>query len=221
MVIKWGRNGEFLGCSNYPNAPTRGVRPRRSGQHCIRRNRPRPPSPTSICEKCGKPMVRRRSRFGEFLGCSGYPDCDGIKRCRPSRSIPGVNCPDCKEGEVLERRSRRGKVFFGCGRYPKCKFASWDKRRRRSPARIAARPIWSRRSTKRDGTRWQCPKQENAATRRPRPSRRATRRSTSTCAIVPSPEHDAFPTRGRRRGPAGYRRPCRRQSAHSGAQQSH
>ena len=72
-------------------------------------------------------MVKRRSRFGEFLGCSGYPDCDGIKRLQSDPVKTGVACPECKEGEILERRSRRGKIFFGCGRYPKCKFAAWNK----------------------------------------------------------------------------------------------
>ena len=86
-----------------------------------------PAASDEVCEKCGKPMVRRRSRFGEFLGCSGYPDCDGIKRARRRAINTGVGCPDCKEGEFLERRSRRGKIFYGCGRYPKCKFASWDR----------------------------------------------------------------------------------------------
>ncbi|MGZ6174869.1 MAG: type I DNA topoisomerase [Candidatus Binataceae bacterium] len=129
MVIKWGRNGEFLACSNYPKCTNTKEFIRDDQGNIVPQERQAlSTEPTDeVCEKCGKPMVRRRSRFGEFLGCSGYPDCDGIKRLKSDPVSTGVSCPDCKEGDVLERRSRRGKLFFGCSRYPKCKFASWDK----------------------------------------------------------------------------------------------
>jgi DNA topoisomerase-1 len=67
--------------------------------------------------------------------------------------------PDCKEGEVLERRSRRGKIFYGCGRYPKCKFASWD-RVVPHPCPDCGATYLVEKTTKRDGTRWQCPNKE-------------------------------------------------------------
>ena len=111
------------------------------------------------CEKCGKPMVRRRSRFGEFLGCSGYPDCDGIRRLQAEPVKTGVVCPECKEGEILERRSRRGKLFFGCGCYPKCKFASWD-RVVPHPCPQCGSSYLVEKVTKRDGARWLCPNKE-------------------------------------------------------------
>jgi DNA topoisomerase-1 len=159
MVIKWGRNGEFLACSNYPKCTNTSEFKRDEQGKITPQESTAAAVSDEVCEKCGKPMVRRRSRFGEFLGCSGYPDCDGIKRTRAEPVSTGVACPDCKEGEVLERRSRRGKIFFGCGRYPKCKFASWD--------RVVAQPCPDcgstylvEKTTKRDGTRWQCPNKE-------------------------------------------------------------
>jgi DNA topoisomerase I len=157
MVIKWGRNGEFLGCANYPKC-TNTMEFTRDEQGNIIPKESSAPDPTDeVCEKCGQPMVRRRSRFGEFLGCSGYPDCDGIKRAKAAEPIhTGVNCPECKEGELLERRSRRGKVFFGCGRYPKCKFASWD-RVVSQPCPQCGSTYLVEKVTKRDGARWQCP----------------------------------------------------------------
>ncbi|MGH7913124.1 MAG: type I DNA topoisomerase, partial [Candidatus Binataceae bacterium] len=161
MVIKWGRNGEFLACSNYPKCTNTKEFTRDDQGNIVPQERQAlSTDPTDeVCEKCGKPMMRRRSRFGEFLGCSGYPDCDGIKRLKSDPVGTGVNCPDCKEGEVLERRSRRGKLFFGCSRYPKCKFASWD--------RVVAQPCPQcgsaylvEKVTKREGARWQCPNKE-------------------------------------------------------------
>ena len=161
MVIKWGRNGEFLACSNYPKCTnTKEFTRDEQGQVVIVARAETPVETTDeVCEKCGRPMVRRRSRFGEFLGCSGYPECDGIKRLKAEPVKTGVACPDCKEGEILERRSRRGKLFYGCGRYPKCKFASWDKVIPR-PCPTCGSPYLVEKVTKREGARWQCPKPE-------------------------------------------------------------
>ena len=159
MVIKWGRNGEFLACSNYPKCTNTKEFTRDDQGNIVPREAAAPVPTDEVCEKCRKPMVRRRSRFGEFLGCSGYPECDGIKRLRAEPVKTGVSCPECKEGEILERRSRRGKLFFGCGRYPKCKFASWD--------RVVAQPCPQcgssylvEKVTKREGARWLCPNKE-------------------------------------------------------------
>ena len=38
------------------------------------------------CEKCGAPMARRKGRFGEFLGCTGYPKCKNIKKLTPANA---------------------------------------------------------------------------------------------------------------------------------------
>jgi len=158
MVIKWGRNGEFLACSNYPKC--RNTKEfKRDEQGGIQVVESAAAAMTDVtCEKCGKPMVRKRSRFGEFLGCSGYPDCDGIKRLKAEPVKTGVHCPECKEGEMLERRTRRGKIFWGCGRYPKCKFASWDKVIPQ-PCPSCAAPYLVEKVTKKEGARWQCAKE--------------------------------------------------------------
>ncbi|HUV04840.1 MAG TPA: type I DNA topoisomerase [Armatimonadota bacterium] len=77
------------------------------------------------CPKCGRPLVLRMGKYGEFLGCSGYPKCRTIVNVRKS---VGVACPvEGCDGEIVERRSKKGRTFYGCSRYPQCKFASWDK----------------------------------------------------------------------------------------------
>jgi len=79
------------------------------------------------CPKCGKPMVIRSSRFGEFIGCSDYPECKTIHR--PEAAKIDVPCPKCG-GEISQKRSRKGTTFFGCNNYnsdPKCDFVSWGK----------------------------------------------------------------------------------------------
>jgi DNA topoisomerase-1 len=69
-------------------------------------------------------MQAKKSRFGWFLGCSGYPDC---KTTLPLESKESVLCPKCEVGRVSIRRSKRGKTFWGCSKYPECDFISWYK----------------------------------------------------------------------------------------------
>jgi DNA topoisomerase-1 len=158
MVIKFGRNGEFLACSNYPDCGnTKEFTRDEQGNIVIKEPAPAPAT-DEVCDKCGRPMVRRRSRFGEFLGCSGYPECNGIKKLRAEPVKTGVRCPDCHEGEVLERRSRRGKLFYGCSRYPKCTFASWNKVVGQKCPKCGS-PYLVEKTTKRSGTTWSCPKE--------------------------------------------------------------
>ncbi len=75
-----------------------------------------------ICEKCGRPMVIKTSRFGEFLACSGFPKCKNVK---PLKEKTYGKCPKCKIGDIVERRAKTGKKFYGCSRYPECDWASW------------------------------------------------------------------------------------------------
>lgn len=73
------------------------------------------------CPKCGKLMVVKFGRFGRFLACSGYPECNTTM----SMILGKGACPECG-GDVVEKRSRRGYKFFGCSNYPECNFVSWD-----------------------------------------------------------------------------------------------
>lgn len=74
------------------------------------------------CEKCGRLMVYKLSRFGEFLACPGYPECQNTKAIRVGT---GVKCPKC-EGEILIKQSKKGRTYFGCEHWPKCDFMAWD-----------------------------------------------------------------------------------------------
>ena len=73
-----------------------------------------------VCDKCGKPMVKKLGRFGYFLACSGFPECHNTK------SIPLAKCPkEGCDGEIVARKTKgRGKEFYGCTNYPKCDFIS-------------------------------------------------------------------------------------------------
>ena len=83
-----------------------------------------PKESDQVCPNCGRKMLIREGRFGEFLGCPGYPEC---KTTMPISKKLDIKCPLCGEGDVVEKKSRKGKVFYGCDRYPECKYVTWDK----------------------------------------------------------------------------------------------
>ena len=76
-----------------------------------------------VCDKCGRNMVYKVSKFGKFLACPGYPEC---KNTMAIRVGTGVACPLCG-GEILVKQSKRGRAYYGCEKWPKCQFMVWDK----------------------------------------------------------------------------------------------
>jgi DNA topoisomerase-1 len=116
LIVKFGRFGKFIACSNYPNckytektAEEKKVDEEHAGE---------------TCDLCGAPMVVKRGKFGSFLGCSRYPECKGIKKIEKKT---GIICPKCAKGEIVEKKSKRGRLFYGCNNYPNCDFALWSK----------------------------------------------------------------------------------------------
>ena len=116
MIIKWGRFGKFMACSNYPDCKnTKEIGGKDEGPDAVKAE--------GNCDKCDSPLVIKVGRFGKFMACSAYPDC---KFTKPIST--GVSCPetDCK-GYISARRSKKGRTFYGCSEYPNCTFTSWDK----------------------------------------------------------------------------------------------
>jgi DNA topoisomerase-1 len=118
MVTKRGRFGTFLACTGYPECKTtRKIIATKQGVAAAKPDQ----ILEEICPNCGKNLVIKQGRFGEFTACTGYPTCKYIKH-----KTTGVQCPK-DGGDVVERKSRRGKVFYGCVNYPKCDFTAWNK----------------------------------------------------------------------------------------------
>lgn len=154
MMIKWGRNGEFLACSKYPECKsTRNFV--RDDQGKIIALEKEQILTDETCEKCSKPMQVRFGRYGKFLGCSGYPECTNIRKMGKPVTSLGVTCPDCNEGDIQQKWSRRGKIFYSCSRYPKCTFALWD-RPIQEPCPRCQAPFIVEKTTKRAGTTRRC-----------------------------------------------------------------
>ena len=165
LVMRFGRYGAFLGCSAFRNEPpcdyTRDLNAPGGGEGGADPSA-EPSETIPPCEKCGKPMALRRSRFGVFLGCTGYPECKNIRKTGPPPAPPkdtGVACPECKQGTIQEKKSRRGKIFYSCSRYPDCKFALWNPPVAQ-PCPKCANPLLTLKTTKRRGTELVCPNEE-------------------------------------------------------------
>ncbi len=151
LMIKWGRNGEFLACEKYPECKHTQDFTRDDEGKLKPLEREAPEESGESCEKCGSPMVFKHGRFGKFLACSGYPACKNVKALST-----GVPCPEpgC-DGEIVQKVSKRGKLFYSCNRYPACTFALWDKPVAR-PCPICGSPYLLEKNSKK-GTRLACP----------------------------------------------------------------
>ncbi len=114
MAIKWGKNGQFLACSNFPNC--RNIKNfKRDGKGEIKIIEAE--KINEKCPKCGADLVQKNGRFGKFIACSNYPSC---KFSKPFTL--GIKCPECGSGEIVEKKSKKGKVFYSCTNYPECKY---------------------------------------------------------------------------------------------------
>src|SRR5690242_16743713 len=109
MVLRNGPFGPFMACPGYNEDP-----PCKTVRRLTSREQQKPPVPIGEpCPVCGKDLVRRTGRFGEFVSCSGYPECKYIKQ----NLVEGMKCPKCGEGDIAERKTRFGTTFYGCTRY--------------------------------------------------------------------------------------------------------
>src|SRR5262249_26804133 len=119
---KLGR--EFIGCSGFRDkeSPCKYIKPREGEPE-----REEPKVTEHMCPACGKPMLLRKGRRGEFLSCSGYPDCKATANLTAENKVEvtarptDYKCEKCGEPMVI-RQGRRG-PFLACTGYPKCKNA--------------------------------------------------------------------------------------------------
>ncbi|HPC82336.1 MAG TPA: type I DNA topoisomerase [Thermoanaerobaculaceae bacterium] len=149
MILRFGRYGEYLACSRYPDCRTT----REPGAV-------QPSQDAPACPECGAPMVAKRSRFGPFWACSRYPDCKGTRRISKGPASPntpsGVRCTrEGCDGELVEKRSRRGKPFWGCNRYPKCT-VTLNARPVPRPCPQCGAPFLLEKKSVRRGIEWVC-----------------------------------------------------------------
>lgn len=145
MVIRNGKFGKFLACPNYPKCKntkpievlTGGeAKPQTDGDSFSLRpssgsvapeEQSTPEATGEVCEKCGRPMVLRKGRYGNFLACSGYPECKNIRNLTGTKSETDGDygkCPKC--GKPLKKIVTRKATFYGCTGYPDCSFTSFD-----------------------------------------------------------------------------------------------
>lgn len=130
LILKYGKNGAFVACSSYPECDfTSDYKRLENGKIELIERKEFEDSGVN-CEKCGKPLVFKKSRFGEILACSGYPECKNIKNFirKPDGGFVIIEkddklsdkCPEC--GSDLVIKSGKNGLFGACISYPECKF---------------------------------------------------------------------------------------------------
>ncbi|MGD2118158.1 MAG: type I DNA topoisomerase [Chromatiales bacterium] len=151
LSIRLGRNGRFIGCTNYPECDyTRNLNDDQGSNE--------PEEVGRDCPECGSPLIFKQGRYGKFIGCSGYPKCKYIEPLEKPADT-GVTCPKCNKGTLMKRKSRRGKIFYSCSTYPKCDYAIWNEPIA-EPCQSCGWPILTIKTTKRRGTEKVCPQQD-------------------------------------------------------------
>lgn len=154
LVIRLGKRGRFVGCTNYPECNyTRnmdGNAPEEKEEAEVVTDR--------TCPKCQSSLVIKKGKYGKFIGCSNYPTCRHIEPLEKPADT-GVACPECKKGTLVGRKSRYGKLFYSCNTYPTCKYATWNEPVNESCPQCKW-PILTLKITKRRGTEKVCPQKE-------------------------------------------------------------
>jgi DNA topoisomerase-1 len=152
LSLRLGKRDRFIGCTGYPDCSyTRAVveQPEEAAQdNELIEGRE--------CPDCGGQLKIKHGRYGKFIGCGNYPKCKHIESLNKPADT-GVECPECKQGKIVQRKSRRGKIFFSCSRYPDCKYALWNEPIAQ-PCPTCAWPILTIKKTKKRGTEWVCPR---------------------------------------------------------------
>jgi DNA topoisomerase-1 len=120
MIIRWGRFGRFMACSGFPDC--KNTRELPAAKENAEEAKPAPAVDVK-CDVCGKPMALKRGRFGEFLACTGFPECKSTKPAAVEMDCPLDGCG----GQIVQRRSKRGRSFYGCTNYPTCTFSAWQR----------------------------------------------------------------------------------------------
>ncbi len=122
LVIKWGKHGSFYACSAYPECTFTKENPLNVTDLDSADVQDTPQE--EYCENCGRVMVLKRGRFGQFMACTGYPDCRTTRRLDQGKKVPDIpleeTCPQCGRNLVM-RHGRYGE-FVSCSGYPECKY---------------------------------------------------------------------------------------------------
>ena len=153
LSIRLGRNGRFIGCTDYPTCSyTRNL-----NDDGTQANEPEI-VPDRKCPSCESDLVIKTGKYGKFIGCSAYPKCKHIEPLEKPLDT-GVECTKCKKGSILKRKSRYGKIFYSCSDYPKCDYALWNVPFK-EPCPTCDWPILTLKTTKRRGPEKVCPQKD-------------------------------------------------------------
>ena len=128
LVIKWGKHGSFYACSTYEKDDPDTCKFTKENPINLpdldSADMQETGAAEEYCENCGRVMVLKRGRFGQFMACTGYPDCKTTRRLDQGKKVPDIPldelCPKCGRNMMI-RHGRYGE-FTTCSGYPECKY---------------------------------------------------------------------------------------------------
>ena len=162
LNIKMGKNGHFIACTGYPECSfsSNYTRDEKGSIKVVETKIDN--TKVKDCDKCGKDMIKKQGRYGEFLACTGYPECKYTESVNQegNNKETNIKCPEKKcSGIIIEKRSKRRKIFFSCNKYPECTFASWDMPVNKE-CPVCGSCYLVQKETKKKGKFIKCPKKE-------------------------------------------------------------
>ena len=116
LVYKFGKNGRFIACSNYPNC------------EYVQKEKKEAVYTGGVCPNCGSPLVEREKNGTKFIACSNYPHCRYVEK-KEVEVKPIKKCPQC-DGMLIRKKGKYG-YFLGCTNFPKCNYMEKIKRKGR------------------------------------------------------------------------------------------
>ena len=114
LVYKFGKNGRFVACSNFPNC------------QYVQKEKKEAVYTGGTCPNCGSPLVEREKNGTKFIACSNYPHCRYIEK-KEVEIKPIKKCPQC-DGMLIRKKGKYG-YFLGCTNFPKCTYMEKIKRK--------------------------------------------------------------------------------------------
>ena len=160
LSIRLGRNGRFIGCTNYPDCTYTRALPKTGETASDAKAVKVEPDVVADrkCPECQSDLHIKQGRYGKFIGCASYPKCKHMEPLVKPKDM-GIQCPKCQKNNFVEKKSRKGKIFYACAGFPKCKNSFWYPPISETCPQCQS-PVLLHKTTKKEGEQKVCPNED-------------------------------------------------------------
>ncbi len=96
------------------------------------------------CPVCGAPLVFKKSKYGEFIGCSNFPTCKYTEKEEKQVEYVGRDCPKCGK-PLIYRKNKKHQKFIGCSGFPNCDYSEMIEKRKTYKKRFYKKSNYSKK----------------------------------------------------------------------------